>query len=130
MRSGAAALLALWIAGCGSERLEPEIARQLTQVMAMPSCAISAPARIEPAFYGLNGAAYGAYLSVSESCKGEWWDRMRASGHLACTEAVEFRECSIGNTRPGQSGILVMLRRDDMLVLIRYAPIYRGKRKS
>ena len=130
MRTGSVLTLAVLVAGCSTEKLDPKLENDLVQLTMMPTCAASAPMKSEKDFSGLNGATFGAYLDISEACKDEWFGRMQAAGNMKCSQGVEYQECSIGNVQPGQSGIMVMLRRDDMLVLIRYAPIDKGTKSK
>ena len=127
MRLSAVLIVSMLGAGCAPNSLDPKIERVLVEATSMPSCASSAPAKIEKSALEMNRTAFAVYLSINESCKEEWWSRVKASKNFVCTQGVEFAECSIGNVSlPGQSGIMVMPRRDDMLVVFRYAPAKEG----
>jgi hypothetical protein len=108
---------------CGETSLDAELAKDLVSRTHMPSCAQGARTTVEGDYDGLSGRDLSASFLVDDACKEAWLKRLESAPEFECEEGAEFRACGVGSIFPGERGISVMPRSEDMLVLVRNGKI-------
>jgi hypothetical protein len=113
------AVLLLSAAGCQNQRLDEQLTAAVMAEASAPSCAEGAIVTVQEGYDGLRGHDLAAEFHVTDDCKEIWWDALEQSSRFKCEQNVEYVACTIGSYLPGGNGLMVMPRKDDMLVLKR-----------